>query len=261
MIDAHCHLADLRIYERASEIVENSKRIGITHLIQAGVNPSDWERQSQLQNKFGSAIQIVAGIHPYEIVNKSIEDIKLLLEKLEIFCRSNGVCAVGEIGFDFREAYAPDQSTRALQSDATLIQIRYANQIQKPCVFHIVRAHDEALKLLQLSTPKWGGMIHSFNAQWSVAKRYLDLGLMLSIGPSILKSKTESLGEVIKKMPLDSLLIESDSPDQAPHGQKINAPKNIRLVAQACAQASSHSVQDILEKTAQNAKRLFALAT
>lgn len=260
MIDSHCHLADLRIFGNSDEHVSNSRKAGIEFLIQAGVDPADWQRQVELHNKHGSIIQIVAGLHPYTVSRLDKASIRLALTKLESFCVAHTVCAIGEIGLDYREQYTATQSIKSLQADATLIQVQYSNQIQKPCVFHVVRAHDEALRLIQLCPPKAGGMIHAFNSNWSVAKRYLDLGLHLSVGTAVLKPQSPLL-EVVKKIPLDRLLIESDAPDQAPFDTKneINTSQSIIRIAQACATALDRDIRTFCSQTSLNARQLFRL--
>lgn len=260
MIDSHCHLADPRIFPLASEILSSAAQAGIHHLVQAGVDPEDWARQRELRRGLGSAVVMVAGLHPYRCALQTQEWIKSSLLLLEDFVQREPVAAIGEIGLDFREDYSKNSEMRHRQAGAFVVQLQYANRIGKPVVLHVVRAHDEALRLLKLSTPKSSGMVHSFNSNWSVAKRYLDLGLMISIGTSVLQSSA-SLAEVLQKIPSDRLLVETDSPDQKPRGQDgpFNSPIQLIRVVEAIASLRAETPARIATWTSENALRLFGI--
>jgi TatD DNase family protein len=149
---------------------------------------------------------------------------------------------------------------RHRQAGAFVVQLQYANRIKKPVVLHVVRAHDEALRLLKLSPPKHSGMIHSFSANWSVAKRYLEMGLLISVGTSVLQGSA-SLNEVIQKIPTDQLLVETDAPDQKPKDEDgtLNSPTNLTRVIEAVAALRDSPPARIATWTAENASRLFAI--
>lgn len=261
MIDAHCHLANPKIADHLQAIVAQAKQAGITHFVQAGINASDWVAQVQLQKIFGDSIQMVAGLHPYQIGQMTKEGLKFALLELEQFVSSHSVSAIGEIGLDFRELYAPNSAVKSLQSDAFLIQTQFANRIKKPCVFHVVRAHDEALRLMKICPPKNGGIVHAFTANPSVAERYLAQNLSISIGTAILNPKNEGLRQSVRRIPLDRLLIESDAPDQAPAGWKepFNTPLCLPLIAEAIAHERQESASRIAASTRANAARIFGI--
>lgn len=262
MIDAHCHLADSRIQDDIEGLIKRAEDIGVTHFVQAGVDSKDWERQIALQSHFGDRIRIVAGIHPYRIASMTKDTLKLGLLDLEKFVATHNVGAIGEVGLDFRETYVPTTAAKSLQSDAFVIQIQFANRIKKPCVFHVVRAHDEAMRLMKLVPPKSGGLVHAFTGNPSVAERYLAQNLSLSIGTAVLNPKSDGLRQSVRMIPLDRILVESDAPDQPPPGwpEPLNSPLCLPLIIEAIARERGDSTERIIAATRTNAAKIFGIA-
>jgi TatD DNase family protein len=252
-IDAHCHLADPRFGEEAARIIRESEARGIGHFVQGGVDPADWDRQLALQAKYPGKIATAFGLHPWWVAGKSRDEVLGAFELLKK--RIGEADALGETGLDHAPKVA--ESSRPLQREAFRLQLGLAQTAQKPLVLHIVRAHEEALEALQASGIQGlPGLVHSFSASREIAKKYLDLGLTLSISGVVCRKGFETLKRAVSYIPLDRLVLETDSPDQSP-GEGLNEPVNLLRVADAVAALRGEKAEEILRQSAENLKGMF----
>ena len=124
----------------------------------------------------------------------------------------------------------------------------------------MVKAHEDALKILKLwDAHQVGGMVHAFNSSFEIAKKYMDLGFMISVGGAVTYPKNKNLIDAVKKIPLEKLLIESDAPDQPPlgHGQEQNSSLSVLQVAARIAEIKGIGVEVVARQTTENFKTLF----
>ena len=258
-IDSHSHLADLRLDPMRKLWIESAKAAGIALFSQGGVGPEDWEQQKLLAAEEPS-LRPVFGLHPYWVSGHSEESCESALDQLAR--ELSGVCALGETGLDFRPQYAPDLETRDRQVSFFEKQLELCHFAHKPAVLHLVRAFDESLKMLQIwGVPPRGAMIHSFNGSWPEAEQYLKLGLKLSVGGPLLRQSNEKLRQAVREIPLESLMIETDSPDQSSdlfRGQ-LFPPASLIQVAQEVARIHKVSDREVLDRCSQNCRQLFSL--
>lgn len=257
--DAHLHLSDSRISDSdRDQFVSDAFQNKITYLLEAGVHPEGWIQQIELQKKYPQNIRCSFGLHPYFVAENERDICESAMDQLAQIL-NQGV-ALGETGLDFREQY--------IQGDAEDRQIVYfENQLQlahsfkKPLVLHIVRSHNEVLRILWMWKDQLesSGMIHAFNSSYEVAKQYIDYGFMISIGGAVTYPKNNNLADAVKKIPLEYLLIESDSPDQKPMNwpDQFNQPSSVLNVAASIAHLKGLATEDVLKTTTENFKRLF----
>ena len=167
-----------------------------------------------------------------------------------------GPIAIGETGLDFREQFLEHEEQQITFFEN---QIALAKIAHKPLILHVVRAHEEALKILRTwEPPSRGGMAHAFNSSVEIAQKYLDLGFLISIGGAITYEKNQKLRNTVRSLSLDNFLLESDSPDQPPQGwQGSNTPCSLWLVAAEIAKIKDISPDKVLEQATLNFKRLF----
>lgn len=267
-IDAHCHLADLRLQSRIDEVIRLARSQGIVGFIQGGVNPEDWDRQLEIQAKYPGAIFPCFGLHPWYVAGLfgMVERSKLErdLERLPRYLEKS--VGLGELGLDFGKKIDP--ATEALQTEIFRAQLGIAQAHRKPLVLHIVRAHSQALKLLSEMGP-WpmGGIVHAFSGSLEIARSYIDLGLTLSIGAAALNPGHDTFKRGLKKIPLERIVVESDSPDQIPLQFKgieegVNDPRSLLMVAEAICELQdlgSASARELLNSSSLRLKRLFGL--
>lgn len=267
-VDAHCHLADPRFSNtEVSEILSSSVALGIHFFLQGGVSPLDWQRQQELSVQFPKKIGLCFGLHPYFVSGSSNDECESALELLSK--KIAYAHAIGETGLDFRKQYAPTDQDEAKQIEYFEAHVALARMVSKPLVLHIVKAHEPAIRALSIwdlpTLPgKLNGIIHAFNGSYEVAKKYLDLGFMISVGGALTHPRNQDLRDCVKKLPLDLFLIESDSPDQKPRDWSMvhNQSSSIFRVADELSKLrGAETGIELLMQAADNLKRLGFLYT
>lgn len=255
-IDAHGHLADARWIGQQDEIIEMARQKGVHFFMQGGVGPEDWEQQKALHSRYPHNIGLCFGIHPYWVVDHDEDQceqaLNLLAKELP------GAMGLGEMGLDFRPHIMKDSEER--QIGVFEQQLELAHISSRPMVLHLVQAHEQSLTIMDLfGLPPQKGMIHSFNGSWGKAQDFLKRGLFLSIGGPVCRPENQKLRQAVQELPLESLLIESDSPDQGPPAYKgrLNPPESIWEVAKTIGELKSLDPLEILDITTGNFHRLF----
>ena len=225
--------------------------------MEAGVDPEGWQRQIVLQKQYPKNFKNAFGLHPYFVAQNDANTCEEAMNELAKVL--NLASGLGETGLDFREQYVQNDA-----DDRQIVffenQIQLAKAFKKPLVLHVVRAHSEALKVLNIwEADEVGGMVHAFNSSIEVAEQYLNLNFLISVGGAITHEKNKKLMEAVKVIPLEKLLLESDCPDQAPEGwsEPQNSPLSVLLVAKAIAEIKQMPLNLVLEKTTENFKMLF----
>ncbi len=199
-IDAHCHVPQS---ENPEESLSRARRAGVVAWWQGGVDPGDWETQLRLADKFPGAFVPAFGLHPWWVAEQTEATLEEALDLWEDAVR--GVPLAGEMGLDALRKN-PEGQRRAFEG-----QLFVAKALGKPLVLHIVRAHEEALALLESAAPFAGGLVHSFSGGAAEARRYERLGLLISVGPAAAKPGHKALKAAIPSIPADHLVIETDS--------------------------------------------------
>ncbi|MGZ3796584.1 MAG: TatD family hydrolase [Pseudobdellovibrionaceae bacterium] len=255
-IDAHCHLADKRLELQIKEVIAEAQKRGIGFFMQGGVGPEDWQRQRDLSRLYPGRIGLCFGLHPYWVADHDEDLCEIALDQLApILPQAMGI---GEMGLDFRPHIMKDSRER--QIEVFEQQLELAEVAQKPMVLHLVQAHEQAIKIMDVwGLPASKGLVHSFNGSWGKAKDFLLRGLCLSIGGPVVLEQNKKLHQVIKYMPLEFLLLESDSPDQPPprFKQSLNQPASLWDVAEKIGELREMQTTKILEIATENFKRLF----
>jgi len=255
-IDAHCHLADERFNNQIDEVINEAERLGIHFFMQGGVGPEDWQRQRELSKKYPGKLGLCFGLHPYWVAAHDEDLCEIALDQLAPILPE--ALGIGEMGLDFRPNIMKDSRER--QIGVFEQQLELAEATHKPMVLHLVQAHEESLRIMDVwGVPASKGLVHSFNGSWGKAQDFLKRGLYLSVGGPVVWDQNEKLHQVIKDMPLEFLLLESDSPDQPPprFKQSLNQPASLWDVAVKIAELREMPATEILEISTENFKRLF----
>lgn len=255
-IDSHSHLADPRLKGQVQQILEESAKQQIGWHLQGGVGPEDWAEQLRLAEEFPQILPVL-GLHPYWVSDHNDEDCEQALSQLSRLAHRGK--ALGELGMDLRPHIVKDAFER--QVDVFSTQLELAQLLNKPVVLHVVRAFKETQRILELyGIPKAGGFVHSFNGSRPEAEAYLQMGLHLSIGGPITRQQNQKLEQAVEIIPLESLLLETDSPDQPPEGHVgENRPSTIWQVAEKIAKIKGLSAAEILDISSQNCRKLLQL--
>lgn len=228
IIDSHCHLDSLDYetrHKNVDEVIENAKARGVHHFISVCTTVGRFEAMKNLTTH-RSDVSLSCGVHPL-----NVEDEPFDYDKLFESAQDPKVVAVGETGLDYH--YTPE--TKALQQSLFVQQIEIANKLSKPLIIHSRSARQDTMDMLeQNGAEKCGGVLHCFTEDWTMAKRALDLGFYISISGIITFRNAEELRDVVRKVPLERLLVETDSPYLAPipYRGKPNQPAYVREVCE-----------------------------
>jgi len=255
IIDAHSHLSDPRIETQVEEMINKAKAQGITQFLQGGVGPEDWARQRKLKAHHPE-ILLCFGLHPYWVADHTELECEAGLDQLAR--ELSQAEALGELGLDLRPHIVKDSFIR--QVDIFEAQLELAYMTNKPLVLHLVQAFDEAEKIFDLyGLPSRRGMVHSFNGSVKEAEAYLNRGLYLSIGGPVCRPENQKLHQSVAILPLENMLLETDSPDQPPPRLKglMNEPSTLWDVAEMIAKIKKMPAEEILDISSQNLEKLL----
>jgi len=252
IIDTHCHLDDERYIEDFDEVLERAKEAGVEKYIIPGANPKTLERAVELSEKYNN-IYFAVGVHPYDAKNYD-------REFLEQFIEHKKCVAVGECGLDYYRL--PDtqeeiEQEKALQKEVFIDQIELSNKYDKPLIVHIREASLDSKNILN-EYAKVDGVLHCYNANEGLLE-LADRGFYFGIGGVLTFKNAKKLVNVYPKIPLEKLLIETDSPYLTPHPHrgKRNEPAYCELVLGKMAELRNIDSTELKNITLENSKRLF----
>ncbi len=252
--DSHCHLTSNLLIDQVDLIIKDSQHLNIDYFVQGGICPEEWELQIKLAEQYKQIIPVF-GIHPMWIAEQNSQTIESALDFLSK--KIHLAKAIGEVGLDFRPQFI---HSRELQIEAVLNQIEIAQFKNIPIVWHLVRCFEDIKNNPLMSDwfSQTSGYVHAFNGGWEQAHYYLQNGLKLSVGGAVTFPTNKKLHDVIKKINLESLLIETDSPDQKifQSPTENNYPKYLWSIATTISEIKNLPVEKILERSTQN---LFSL--
>ena len=250
LIDSHCHLDFEQFAQDHQQVIANATNAGVTGFVIPGVQASKW--QSLIE--FCQANQnchFALGIHPYFLPNYAAGDI----EKLSELLAQNKAVAVGECGID------ASIENIDLQQQIFEQHIVLANQFAKPMILHHRKSHHLILQSFKAIRPRFGGVVHAFSGSLQDAEKYLALGFKLGVGGTITYDRAKKTRDVIKQVPLEHLLLETDSPDMPVSGQqgKRNEPMYLSKVLEVLSDLKGLDKAQVAEQTYLNTQRLFNL--
>ncbi|HEY8350030.1 MAG TPA: TatD family hydrolase [Clostridiales bacterium] len=253
LFDTHAHLYDTQFAGDLDEVVSRAKENGVGYILTASENVASSVENITLTQKY-DIFYAAVGIHPHNAVNQNNSIISVLKE----FASYPKVVAIGEIGLD----YYYDNSPRDVQKTWFAKQISLAGELKLPVIVHDRDAHEDTLNILKSEGARdVGGVLHCFSGSVEMAREVMELGFMISIaGPATFRN-ARKLPDVIRYVPDDMLLIETDSPYLAPepHRGRRNEPAYVKFVAEKIAKIKGKPFEYICETTTANAKRLFGI--
>lgn len=255
LIDSHCHL-DLLEAEGNTirDVLMTAKEYHVQHLLTVCTRLSSFPKLISIAEDY-DCVSTSIGLHPNEI-----EDHEPTIETLVALGTHPKVIAVGETGLD----YYRSQGDLSWQQQRFRTHIAAAKQLKKPLIVHTRQAKDDTLKILEdTQAHEVQGVMHCFSEDWDAAKKALDLGFYISFSGVITFKNAHELREVAKKVPLNRLLVETDSPYLAPepYRGKRNQPAYVYHVAKFIAQLRDLSFESFAEATTENFHCLFGAAT
>ncbi len=255
LIDSHAHLEMPEFKKDLEEVIQRAKQSGVETMLTVGTEKKDWARALEIAQAH-PFIYAVLGVHPHNA--KEIDgDTYSILKKL---CQSEKVKAYGEIGLDFFRNLSP----REVQLQRFREQIGLARELKLPIVIHDRDAHEETMEILKSEKAhENGGVIHCFSGDYDMAKKCLDMGFTISVPGSITFKNAGEFQDIVKRLPLESILVETDAPylTPVPFRGKRNEPSYVRYTAQKIAEIKKVPFEKVAEATTENAMRVFRLKT
>jgi len=251
--DSHAHLDLPPLRDDEEGVLRRAAAAGVTRLLAVGIHPRSAEEAVAIAHRHAGVFAAV-GLHPHDASLWSDE----VMERLEELSRCDKVVAVGETGLDFFR----DRSPREAQRRAFREQVRLARRRGLPLVVHDRNAHEEVLSILaEEKAAETGGVIHCFSGDHEMARRAAAMNFLVSVPGAITYRGSEAQVEAVRRLPLERLLLETDSPFLAPvpHRGRPNEPALVPLVARRVAQIKGLSPEDVARVTTQNALRLFRI--
>lgn len=263
LIDTHSHIHDREFDADRDAALDRARDSGVERVVALGVNLENSRRALALAERRPDVIVAAAGVHPHDAAEATDAD----LDALEELARDSRVALVGEIGLDFYRNLSPHDR----QLDVLRRQLQTASRVSKPVAVHAREAHDEMLPLLESWSNEMGGrlpdsrplgVMHYFSGDAALAARYIALGFLISVHTSVTHPKAATLRDVARAVPLDRLVLETDSPYGAPqrYRGKRNEPAYVVEAAAEVAGLKDVSVEDVAGQTTANAMWLLGLA-
>lgn len=247
--DTHCHLNHPDLYAEWQAALFRAQQSGVERLILIGYDVASSRRAVELAAQ-SDALYAAVGIHPHDAAQCDADALATLRE----LAQQPRVVAVGEIGLDFYR----DLSPRTAQYEAFHAQMQLAQSLGLPVILHCRDAYDELLGVLE-EYPAVRGVLHCFSGTETHAQRGLELGYSLGIGGVITFKSAELLRTIVRAMPRDRLLLETDAPYLAPHPYRgtRNEPAYLPLIAQQVAALWEVPLETLSALTEANVTRLF----
>ena len=253
LIDTHAHLDDARFDGDRDAMIARAREAGVEHFVTIGCDLSTSRAAVELADRY-PFVYATVGVHPHEA--KQIGD--SWYDDLLRLAQHKKVVAYGEIGLDYHYNHSPPK----LQRERFREQITLARELRLPIVVHTREAQDDTIAILkEENAADVGGVFHCFSGDARLAKNALDLGFLLSFSGVITFQNATMLRDIVKTVPMDRILVETDSPylTPAPHRGKRNEPAHVRLVAEKIAAIQGMTADQIAELTSQNARRVFKI--
>ena len=255
LVDSHCHLNQINLDEFNGDLnvlMDQARANGVSHFLCVCVTLDDIPVLQALAERYPD-VSISVGIHPNEIMSEEITT-----DQLIHFGKNPSCVAIGETGLDYYRMEALEALEQ--QRERFRAHIRAAHVLSKPLIIHTRQASEDTLRLMaEEHAETVGGVMHCFTESWDIARRALDLNFYISFSGILTFKNATVLHDVAKRVPLDRILIETDSPYLAPvpFRGKQNHPALVKHVAQALSVLREVSFDTIAQETTRNFYRCF----
>ena len=254
LIDTHTHLDFPDFDADRDAVLARSRAFGVQQMVVLGVYQANWQRLWELVLA-EDGLYAAFGMHPAYLQQHQAEHLPVLRSWLERLSGHEKLCAVGEIGLDyFLPELAKDQQQTLFEA-----QLGLAAEFELPALLHVRRAHAATIATLKRHKLKRGGIVHAFAGSLEEAREYHKLGFKLGLGGAPTWSQALRLRKVIAQLPLEAIVLETDSPDMAPamHPQQRNSPEYLAEICAALAELKSLSCEELASASSCNAMQLF----
>lgn len=251
MIDTHAHLYMKPIKDILSDVVSNAEKEGVWAIINTGTCPESNNQVKEISDLYENVFPAY-GYHPGDVLKVNERN----WEELEELLKLKPV-ALGEIGLD----YYWTTETRNLQIEFLERQLDLAEKYQLPVIFHNREANRDSVKYLKKNVPSHKGVFHCFSGDEQMLCEVLEMGFYIGIDGPVTYKKNQDFRELVKKIPLDRILLETDCPylTPVPYRGKTNFPEYLKYIAKTLGEIYNLSEEKIEEITEENSGRLFGI--
>ena len=257
-IDTHVHMDDARFAD-AHAVRRAARAAGVARLVIPAIGPVNFHTVRDLAQEWGDAYAL--GIHPMYLphdVDAALAALEAALEQ----CRNDPhLVAIGEIGLDFYEPHLCTPAMRVIQENCFAAQLRLAQRFDLPVILHSRRTHDKlAMHLKRHDLPR-AGVVHGFSGSQQQAERFVQLGYKIGVGGTITYPRASKTRDVIAKLPLASLLLETDAPDMPLNGfqGQPNRPEQAARVFTTLCELRKEPEEVIADVLLENTRSVFGI--
>lgn len=250
IFDTHSHYDDAQFDADRNDLLKSLPQKGVIGVVSCGCDPESTRFNAGLAEQY-DYIYFAAGLHPENLEGLKMDD----LDEIERYAKEEKCVAIGEIGLDYHWM----ASSKEMQKEFFAAQCELANKLDMPVIVHDREAHADTLAILKQYRPK--GVLHCFSGSAETAKEIVKMGMYIGLnGVATFKNARKSI-EAAKAIPIERLVLETDCPYLAPvpHRGKRNDSSFIPFIAERLGEELGIPAQELLNITAQNAKRLYEL--
>ena len=252
IVDSHCHLNFPQFKDKLDEIVNRALDKGVSKMLTISTKLNEISKLEDISKTYSEVYNSV-GVHPHEC--KNYKD--LCLEDLLKYTKNPKCIGIGESGLDFYYENSPKE----LQIELFKIHIEAARKSFLPLIVHTRAADSETIEILQneMKRGKFSGLIHCFSTSRELAEKAIDLGFYISLSGIITFNKSNELRNIVKELPLNRLLVETDAPylTPEPYRGKCNEPSYVVHTAKYLANIMNVDIDTVANKTTENFNKLF----
>ncbi len=254
LIDTHTHLDFPDFDADRAQVLDRCRSLGVQRMVVLGVYQRNWQRLWDLTLE-NSALYAAFGLHPVYIDEHVPEHLTELSDCLTRLKGHPQLCAVGEIGLD----YYVEGLDKTRQQQVFDAQLELAAEFDLPALLHVRRSHADVIATLKRHKLKRSGVIHAFAGSREEAREYIKLGFKLGLGGAATWPQALRMHRVIAELPLDSVVLETDSPDMAPamYPNQRNSPEHLPDICNALAALMNVSPEQLAQASTRNAHDLF----
>lgn len=253
-VDTHTHVNSHKFDDDRAETIARAKEAGVTRIINMGDTMDSSAACVALTEEYDGVFAAV-GIHPEEAYELGEADD----ERLAAWAKRDKVVAIGEIGLDYY--WEKDAEKRALQQRIFIRQLALARELDLPVCIHDRDAHGDTLAILKKEGKGNRGVLHCYSGSLEMAEELVRMGWYLGIDGPLTYKNAAKLPEIVQRLPLERLLIETDAPylTPMPHRGGRNEPAYVRLVAEKIAELRGISLAEVARQTTANAEEIYAI--
>lgn len=252
LIDSHSHIEMKAFDKDRDQVIARAKDVGVDYIIAVGINLEDCKRVVSVTKKYNTVYGVI-GIHPHHA--KDIDN--TTYDSLRQMVHNDKIVAYGEIGLDFFRNLSP----RNIQIKKFGEQLELASEIGLPVVIHDREAHTQTTNILEQWNGDKRGIIHCFSGDYGMARKCLDMGFYISIPGTITFRNSSQLRDVVKKVPMNRLLVETDAPFLTPQPKRggRNEPAYVMYTALRIAEIKGLPIEEVEKVTYKNTLDVFGI--